>query len=176
MNLTPYENLIRPLLSDGRFYHSQCVSRRAGELAEQYGADQDKAQIAGILHDIMKDIPKEKQRALMKKYGIILTPIEENAPKLWHAMLGAAYLKNEKIISDPEILDAVRYHISDDRDYKGVEQLRKAAEKDLDETLLEGMVFTIRELSEMCAPIHPDTIAAYNEIALSRMKKNKKEG
>lgn len=195
MNLTPYENLIRPLLSDGRFYHSQCVSRRAGELAEQYGADQDKAQIAGILHDIMKDIPKEKQRALMKKYGIILTPIEENAPKLWHAMLGAAYLKNEKIISDPEILDAVRYHttgrvgmtlldqiifvsdfISDDRDYKGVEQLRKAAEKDLDETLLEGMVFTIRELSEMCAPIHPDTIAAYNEIVLSRMKKNKKKG
>ncbi len=183
--LEQYKQIIRSLLDEKRCYHSECVAKAARELAVKYGADPEKAETAGILHDIMKDIPPEKQLAMMAKYGITLTPVERNAPKLWHAMLGAAYLKNELNIDDKEILDAVRYHttgranmtlmdkvlfiadfISADRDYPGVEDLRKAAAVSLEEAMVAGFSYTIADLAQARKPIHPDTISAYNETAL----------
>lgn len=185
MSLEEYKAIIQPLLSEKRYYHSLCVSKAAKELAKKYGADVQKAEIAGILHDIMKDLPPEQQLEKMKQYGVRLTEVERSAQKLWHAMLGMAYLKNELHIEDTEILGAVRYHttgranmtllekilfiadfISADRDYFGVDNLRKAAEINLDEAMLEGFVYTITDLTEQRKAIHPDTIAAYNQVAL----------
>lgn len=185
MSLEEYKAIIQPLLSEKRYYHSLCVSKAAKELAKKYGADVQKAEIAGILHDIMKDLPPEQQLEKMKQYGVRLTEVERSAQKLWHAMLGTAYLKNELHIEDTEILGAVRYHttgranmtllekilfiadfISADRDYFGVDNLRKAAEINLDEAMLEGFVYTITDLTEQRKAIHPDTIAAYNQVAL----------
>jgi predicted HD superfamily hydrolase involved in NAD metabolism len=185
MNFEEYKAVIKPFLSEKRYYHSICVSEAAVELAKKYGADPLKAQTAGILHDIMKDTPREKQLDKMKQYGIKLSEIELAAPKLWHAMLGAEYIKNELHIDDVEILDAVRYHttgrknmtllervlfmadfISADRDYPGVEELRQAAQKDMNTALLEGLSYTISDLAGSKKPIHPDTMEAYNQIAL----------
>ena len=73
MNLEEYKAVIRPLLSEKRYYHSVCVSKAAVELAKKYGADPQKAETAGILHDIMKDLPPEQQLQKMKQYGIHLT-------------------------------------------------------------------------------------------------------
>ena len=180
-----YVGIIRPLLSEKRYHHSICVAKAAKELALQYGADSRKAEIAGILHDIMKDLPQQEQLARMELYGIRLTDVERAAPKLWHAMLGEAYLKNELKISDPEILSAVRYHttgrqdmtlldkilfiadfVSADRDYPGVENLRRAVRVSLEDAMMEGFSFTISELAQGRKPIHPDMIAAYNQTAL----------
>lgn len=186
MDLEGYRAIIRPLLSDKRYHHSLCVAEAAKELALRCGADAGKAETAGILHDIMKDLPQEKQLSMMAGYGIVLTPVERSAPKLWHAMLGAAYLEKELHITDREILDAVRYHttgrenmtqmdrilfaadfISADRDYPGVEELRRAAEVSLGEVVMEGFSYTIADLAQRRKPIHPDTIAAYNQISLA---------
>ncbi|MCI1956253.1 MAG: bis(5'-nucleosyl)-tetraphosphatase (symmetrical) YqeK [Oscillospiraceae bacterium] len=186
MNLEEYKAVIKPLLSEKRYHHSICVAKAAKELAKKYGADVQKAETAGILHDIMKDIPPEEQLEKMEQYGIRLTPVERAAPKLWHAMLGAAYLKEELHLEDSEILDAVRYHttgrtdmtlmdkilfiadfISDDRDYEGVEDLRKAAKISLEEAMTEGFSYTIGDLAKSRKPIHPDTIAAYNQTVLA---------
>ena len=106
-------------------------------------------------------------------------------------MLGAAYIKNELHINDPEILDAVRYHttgrrnmsllekilfiadfVSDDRDYPGVEGLRRAAEVSLENAMIEGLAYTISDLAGQKKAIHPDTIEAYNQAALSYCQKN----
>ncbi len=190
VNLEKYEAIIKPLLSEKRYFHSVCVSRAAKKLAERYGADPEKAETAGILHDIMKDLPREKQLSLLGRYGIRLTETERAAPKLWHAILGAAYIRRELHIEDREILDAVRYHttgragmtlldkilfvadfISADRDYPGVKKLRKAAEVSLSEAMVEGLVFTVCDLAQGRVPIHPDSIAAYNEAVLASGKK-----
>lgn len=185
MNTKEYQAVIKPFLSEKRYYHSICVSKAAKRLAEKYGADVQKAEIAGILHDIMKDTPQNEQLKMMVRFDIILTDVERSAPKLWHAMLGAAYLKNKLQIEDTEILDAVRYHttgranmtlldkvlfiadfISADRDYPGVDKLREAAGFSLEEAMIEGFTYTIKELADNCKPIHPDTIAAYNQAVL----------
>ena len=188
--MTPedYEAVIRPFLSEKRFRHSQCVRDAAVLLARKYGADEHKAAVAGILHDVMKDLPRGEQLDRMERYGLLLTPLERGAPKLWHAMLGAVFLKNELHIEDPEIFDAVRFHttgranmallekvlfvadfISEDRDYPGVEKMRAAAQEGLEQAAVEGIVFTVCDLAENRRPIHPDTIAAYNDMILKNI-------
>lgn len=181
MNREDCAKTVRPLLSERRFHHSECVAQMAEHLAEKYGADPEKAWCAGMLHDILKEQPKEEQLKMMDEFGIILTDEERSAPKLWHAILGAAYLERRVGISDREILNAVRYHttaragmsllekvlfvadfISDDRQFDGVEPLRKAAKKSLEQAVLLGCAVTVQDLAEHHLAIHPDTIAAYN--------------
>ncbi len=180
-----YEEIIRPLLTEKRFAHSICVSRSAETLAKKYGANPEKAKLAGILHDIMKDVPPDEQMKMMTRYDIVLNEVERSSQKLWHAMLGAAYLENKLGITDREILDAVRYHttgranmtlldkvlfiadfISADRNYEGVHSMRKAAEISLEQAMVEGMTFSIIDLAKRYKTIHPDTIAAYNQVVL----------
>lgn len=191
MNLEEYKALIRRFLGDKRYHHSLCVAEAAKQLARAYGADVGKAETAGVLHDIMKDLPQEDQLQWMERYGIVLTEVERSAPKLWHAMLGAEYLRREVKLGDPEIVDAVRYHttgrenmtlldkilfiadfISEDRDYPGVENMRAAAAKSLEQAMIDGIVFTVKDLADSQKPIHPDTIAAYNWTLLHSRAKN----
>ena len=188
MNPEDYQAAIRPLLSEERYRHSLCVRDAAVLLAKRYGADAEKAAVAGILHDIMKDMPRQEQLGRMAEYGIPLTRVERGAPKLWHAMLGAEYIRRELRVSDPEILDAVRYHttgrenmtkldmvlfvadfVSADRDYPGVDKMRAAAQSGLEEAAVEGIVFTVCDLAGSRKPIHPDTIAAYNDMVLKKL-------
>ena len=185
MNLESYKTAIRGFLGEKRYYHSICVARAAVQLARLYGADETKAEIAGILHDIMKELPPEEQKKRMQQYGISLSQVEQSSQKLWHAMLGAEYIRRELGVTDSEILQAVRYHttgrenmtlldkvlfiadfISDDRDYPGVETLRETAKNSLEQAMIEGIAFTVKELADAQLPIHPDTIAAYNQTIL----------
>lgn len=193
MTIQEGKKLIRPLLGDYRYHHSVCVSQSAKILAVRYGADENKAETAGILHDIMKDIPHDEQVQRMEGYGIVLTPLEQHAPKLWHAILGSAYLQQELGIQDKEILNAIRYHttgragmtlmdkiiftadfISADRTYSGVDEFRQMAKQDLSKVMEKELAYTISDLAGNEVPIHPDTLAAYNEITLQKI--SKKEG
>ena len=182
-----YRLVIRPRLSDARYYHSLCVAKSAKALAKLYGADEKKAELAGVLHDILKDTPKEELLQFAQRFGIILDNFELASKTLLHARVGAAFLEQELGISDPEILDAVRYHttgkenmdlltrilftadfISDDRVYPGVEEMRKMAVSDLRKAMLEGFAFTLAELSEKRRVIHPDTLRAYNALIFEK--------
>lgn len=177
-----YEAQVKQRLSPGRFYHSQCVARCAAELARRYGADVEKARLAGILHDVMKDTEPEEQLKIIEKYGIMLTEAERRNTKLWHALSGAAYAEHVLGVKDREIIDAIACHtggkagmglldkvlfaadyISADRDYPGVEELRELSESSLEEVMVEGIAFTIPERMEARLTLEPRSIEAYNE-------------
>lgn len=187
MTRAEYKEIIRPFLTEKRFYHSECVAAEAEKLAEAYGADPEKAWIAGILHDIMKEVPPEEQLKKMEAFGIILTDMERRSQKLWHAMLGALYIERALLITDRDILDPVLYHttaradmtlpekilfmadyISADRKFEGVEELRALAYDDLDKAVLEGCSETIQDLSARKLAIHPNTMAAYNWCVMNQ--------
>ena len=53
-----YMKILKNTLSSRRFYHSLCVSQSAKKLAERYNQDVEKAEIAGLLHDITKETAK----------------------------------------------------------------------------------------------------------------------
>ena len=129
---------------------------------------------------------------LIARAGITLTELERSSPKLWHAISGAAFAKVEMGVDDQDILDSIRYHTtgradmsplekvifiadftSAERDYEGVDRMRKIAEKSLDDAVLEGMAFTIADLAERKLTIAPDTFAGYNEFAAMKARTKK---
>ena len=186
MTFEQYELEVKRHLTQGRFYHSQCVAAEAEKLARRYGADPEKARLCGILHDVMKDTPPQEQLKILEKSGIILTVAQRRNRKLWHALSGAAYLRDALGIADQEILGAVECHtsgkggmslldkvlfvadyISADRDYPGVEELRVTAYRSLEEAMVEGIRFTVDELMGQELPVAAESIEAYNDAIIT---------
>lgn len=182
MSIQDYQRILKQRLNENRYIHSIEVSKEAVRLAEKYGANSEKAKIAGLLHDICKNDSDETLLQTFQEFGIILSTIEKSSRKLWHAMAGAAVLEHELHISDPEILAAVRYHTtaragmsllekviyladftSADRDYSGVGEMRAAVDKSMEEAMEQALQFTILDLVKSEHPVHPDTLDAYNE-------------
>lgn len=185
-----YLDILKEHLSPYRLHHSLEVAKSAEQLAEKYGYDAQKAYLMGLLHDITKEADAEETFSIAEKYSIFMTQLEKDNKKLWHAITGAGYIKNELGIDDDEILTAVRYHttgrmgmslgekilfiadfISSDRTYDGVESMRQKAQISLETAMLEGIEFTITELVEKHAPVHPDTFNAYNDIIVNYKQK-----
>ena len=185
MTYEQYEQEVQRHLTEKRFYHSQCVAQEAARLAQQYGADVEKARLAGILHDIMKDTPPEQQLKILQDSGILLTKTQRHNRKLWHALAGATYLQQTLQVKDGDIVEAVRCHtsgkkdmsllekvlfvadyISADREYPGVEDMRLAADRSLEEAMVEGIRFTVNELMEQRLMVAAESIQAYNDAIL----------
>ena len=97
-------------LSDDRYEHTIGVADTAFALALRYGADSEKAYLAGLLHDCAKCLDNDKKMELCKKYGVELTEVERENPFLIHAKLGAVLAKEKYDIDDPEIASAIAYH------------------------------------------------------------------
>lgn len=185
-----YKKILRKRLDDYRLLHSFNVAESARDLALLYGADEEKAYFAGLVHDIMKNENKADMLKILEKGGIILSRTEKSNPKLWHAMAGQICLKDEYGIKDEEILSAVRYHttgkagmtlfdkiiyvadyISAERNYPDVDVMRKLSfEKGLDEACLYSLQYTLKTLSDKEIVIHPDSLNFYNELIMNRRK------
>lgn len=179
--------MVRGFLSDKRYKHSVSVAKEAVRLAQRYGADVKKAELAGLLHDIMKEASPDIQLKTIADSGIILSDMELRSKKLWHQIAAMAYVRDVLNIDDGEVLSAIRYHTSgragmcllekvifiadytsEDRDYNGVSEMRKLCNISLEEAMAEGLSFTIEELAEEKRPIILDTIEAYNSAVCAR--------
>lgn len=179
--------ILRRRLKPKRFVHSLAVAEEAVRLARRYGADPAKAKTAGLLHDIMKNTDPADQLQILSEFGILLTDVERGAEKLYHAMSGAAFIEHILEIHDRDILDAVRYHTtaragmsvlsrviyladftSADRKYDDVDVMRRLVDVGMDEAMEYALTYTIRDLLDKGQAIHPDTMAAYNELMLAR--------
>lgn len=189
MNMKEYKKLIKSRMSEKRYIHSVNVAKEAVRLAKKYGADEEKAEIAGILHDITKESSSEEQLKLMLSSGEALSDLELKTPKLWHSISGSIYVRSLGI-DDEDIINAIRYHttgrtgmsllekvifVADftgaERDYEGVDEMRHAADISLDEAILNGVAFSISDLAKRKMAIHPDTFELYQEMV--SIKNNK---
>ncbi len=189
-----YVDIIRGRLTPKRFRHSLAVAEKARELAEKYGADAEKAYVAGLLHDILKDTDGDSQLQILQDFDILLDNVEKQSPKLWHARAGAVFMEHILGIHDADILNAVRYHTtgragmslletilyladftSADRDYPDVDVLRELTDRDLLQAMEYAAAYTIQDLQQAGLTVHPDTTACYHDI-LERMGQGHGEG
>ncbi len=189
-----YTDIIRGRLTPKRFAHSLAVSAQAEHLARRYGANSDKARVAGLLHDILKDTDPDSQLQILQDFDILLDTVEQGSHKLWHARSGAVFMEHILGITDEDMLNAVRYHTtgragmslletilyladftSADRDYPDVEVLRALTEEDLDKAMHYAVKYTIDDLRESGRQVHPNTLACYEEI-LERLGENDGQG
>jgi len=170
---------VMPYLSEYRFAHTTGCESQAVLLAMHWGEDPDTAAIAGILHDITKDMPKDKQLLLCEKYGIILDNSEIEVPALLHARTGAEMAKDLFGISD-EIYEAIRWHTTGkpdmstlekiiyladftepNRDFEGVDVLREICFENLDEAMALGLSMSLGEIRARGGVPFGDTLEAY---------------
>lgn len=161
-----------------RVPHVIGVEEEAAKLALRWGADPVLARRAGVLHDCTKYLELPEQLELCQTYGVELDELERQAVKLLHAKTGACIAR--AVFGEPDaVYQAIFWHttakadmttlekilyvadyMEPNRDFEGVERLRKLAYEDLDKALLLGVEMTIQEMEEKKRVIHPKTIQA----------------
>ena len=164
-----------------RLLHTLNVGYLSAHLADVFGADKDKALIAGALHDCAKELPLEKQLELAKKYsGDLFTE-----KKLLHSPAGATFAKEDFGIEDKEILDAICYHttgrgdmntlekivyladkIEPSRNYTDLTPIREAAEKDLDSAMRMTAAAVRDKFVSQGRDIHPLTKQMMSDLGM----------
>jgi len=173
---------IRAQMNQKRYDHTLGVAASAIELAHRYGADPVQAELAALLHDYCKCWPVEKMRDVLVRYDLPQELIEGDK-ELWHAFAGAIVIQQELGVTDPAILNAVRYHttgrkemtllekvicvadyIEPNRSFNGVEEIRERSKHDLDVALAFALGGTITHLIERGKPVFPLTLLAYNDL------------
>lgn len=166
------------MMKQKRVPHVMGVEEEAVRLAERWGADPMLARRAAILHDCTKYLELEDQLALCEQYKVELDPLEQQMVKLLHSKTGACIAR--WIFGEPdEVYEAIYWHttakadmtllekiiymadyIEPNRDFEGVDRLRRLSYEDLDKALLLGVETTIQEMQERRQPIHQKTIEA----------------
>ena len=103
---------LQSALSVKRYIHTMGVAEEAVKLAEIYGTpqDQQKARVAGLLHDCAKDYPEAMRLRFCKEYKVKMDEIMEKQTDLIHPFLGAEVARREYQVTDEDILNAIRYH------------------------------------------------------------------
>ncbi|MEN2259382.1 bis(5'-nucleosyl)-tetraphosphatase (symmetrical) YqeK [Paraclostridium benzoelyticum] len=181
------QNLIiklNEMLPKNRMLHSEGVAKCAVKLSKIYGYDEEKAYLAGILHDCAKYLNQEQVEYYVKKYEIYLDDYEKENLALSHSIIGSVLVRHEFFIDDLDIVTAVRYHttgrsnmdmlekiiyiadiIEENRNYPGVEELRELAYNgQMHKALLQSFDNTIKLVIDRKQIIHPRTIEARNFI------------
>lgn len=169
-------------MPDKRWKHTLGVMASSVKLAEQYGADPERAETAAILHDVAKYWPVESMREIIERSGLN-TGLLKHDKQLWHAEVGALVAERDYGIADSDVLNAIRFHtsgregmsllerivcladyIEPGRDFPGVDRIRKLAKSSLEEGLVAGLDSTISLLLEKRRIIYPLTVLARNDL------------
>ena len=169
--------LVKPL-SSRRWEHCRSVGAYGYDLAIRWGADPMKAYLAGIFHDIARELPGEQLLALTAEYGGAISEQERRHPILLHGFVSAVIAQENYGIADEEILSAMAKHtlgavemslldkiifIADEieplRQYDGVEELRRLAFCNLDQALIGGIEQSIQYLRGRGLEPHATTLA-----------------
>lgn len=166
-------------LDTKRLVHSKNTALVALSLNRNFcpKIDEDKVLLAGLLHDVGKmydktELPKTIKNAIPS--DSIGTPVQ-------HQFVSAEIVKNDFHISDEDVLNAIRFHttgrenmsqfekliyvsdlISYERNFQGVESLRKAVYNDFEKGFITCLTYSRDYVVETGRAIYPLTDKAIN--------------
>lgn len=109
MNINEIDTYLKENLSKKRYEHSLLVAKEAKSLAKIYHVDEEKAYLAGLIHDIAKELSEDENNYWIKKGNLADDLKKENYKKIRHADIGAIIAK-EKYNLDNDICNAIKYH------------------------------------------------------------------
>lgn len=96
-------------LKEKRLSHSLSVARLSYAIAKENKLEKpEQAYVAGLLHDIGRELPITVQRKILK--GTAYSHYDDLPDYAIHQFIGAELAKKEFEIEDEEVLDAIRYH------------------------------------------------------------------
>lgn len=190
MTASQARELARRTLSDERYQHTLNVEKAAVEIAAVYGVPQERARVAALLHDICKERSRDDLLQMLRGSAIIDENHAQAYGPVLHAFAGGVYVRRELGLDD-ELADAVCYHttgrpgmsalektvfladcISEERQFRNLDELRALAKTDPDEACLlslrNSMVHVVKQLKTLV----PLTCEAYNWFVETRGKQN----
>ena len=180
MNLKQAKELVRGRLSDKRYEHTLNVKKMAVKLAKIYGEDEERAALAALLHDSAKEISKDEMREILRAYPQYAEGGEERLARTQWGVTDEAVLSAIAChtAGKPGMtrLDKILYladMTSAERDWPGVEKLRKLEKKNLDAAMLAALKQTNDFVLSQGKPLDPMSKAAYEDI-LARSGKNER--
>jgi nicotinate-nucleotide adenylyltransferase len=178
-------------LSPERFEHSLGAQEKAVELAEKFhfpAEDIERASLSGLLHDAAKLMSPDELIAFCNDNQLPVEEIDRQTPQTLHPFVGAELVHRELGISDPVLLNAIRFHTTGRAGMSNVEKVVYIGDKiegntrnplyiqhmtsqldfkkpwSLDLTMLFILDSTIQFLMEKHQVIHPRTIEARNDF------------
>lgn len=186
MNINKICDEVKKVLSEKRYNHSLGVMEKAGELAQKYNVDIEKAKIVGLTHDIAKEMTPEESYEYVEKNNIEIDDIERIQPHLLHGKIGADICA-KKYGFNTQMQNAIIQHttgnekmdlfakiifiadkIEKNRTYDGVEEIRKIANLDIDKAVLMCLDNSIIKTVKKNNIIHPDTINTRNALLMNK--------
>ena len=161
-----------------RYEHTLGVERMAKNMARIFGEDEERAALAGLLHDCAKCLPLSQMQKAAKHVEI--DPVMKESKALMHAVAGMCTAQEIYGISDPEVLGAIRWHTTGRGEmtalekivyladmiepgrkmFDGLTQLREACMRDLDEAMHMALRMSLEHVRAQGKTLHPDTLAA----------------
>ena len=176
-------------LNEKRYQHSLGTAECAKELAKQFGQNEEKAYIAGLLHDCAKCFSDEKLLEIIDTYLDDVDSDERSNKKTLHAPVSYYIAKTVFGLEDAEMLSAIRWHTLGKinmTDFEKIifladkielrtrsEEYRNKITKDLcnenglNKAILECYKETIKSLADRNLIICPLTVEIYNNLQKS---------
>lgn len=187
--MDPVDTLLMGL-SPERLSHSERVAETARKLAAHWGLSEEKATLAGLLHDNARSLSPEALLEEAEQRGIPLEPLDRCSPVPRLHGLVAAKRAEEAGISDPDVLLAISHHtlgrpgmtpleqvvfladwIEPGRNHPGLAEVRELAYHSLAQATLRVLDRTVMYLVERAEPIHLLAIEARNWLIMEEKKK-----
>lgn len=181
---------LKEILSERRYIHSLGVMEMAGKLAKIHNEDIETAKIAGLLHDIAKEMPKEEMLKYVKENNIETNKIERINTAILHGKIGADIARERYGVSK-QIQDAIKYHTTTSpemdtlakivyvadktemnrksEDYD-IEYERKLAKKDLDAVIIYIIDANIKSLIDKNKLIEEESVETRNSLMIKKLE------
>lgn len=177
---------LKNTLSEYRYNHSLRVAEEAQKLARCYNIDEQKAYLAGLVHDIAKEYSEEENKQIVEKYNLSNELLQKENKKNLHAEIGFIIAKEQYKLPD-EICNAIKYHTFGDvnmslldiiifvadkiepgKKYDGIEEERKLAYIDIKKSMIMCIENKIKKLTRENKYINPRTIEVLNYLKNSK--------
>ena len=178
-------NDLRNSMSEYRYNHSINVMKKTIELARIYNVDENEAALAGLCHDIAKELSLEESLKIAEENKIEFDEIEKLNPQLMHGKIGA-YLVKDRYNMNENIQNAIKFHtitdksmnmlakivfvadkIEEGRTNEGISEEAELAKKDIDKAIILIIDNTIKYLLNENKLIHTKEVEMRNYLMLN---------
>lgn len=172
------------MLPSSRFRHSVGVAQTSLRLAQKYNYANEALYVAALMHDCGKAIPNTEVIKYAEVHKIPITKeTQQIGPELYHCEIGEHIAKMTFGLTHPLVMESIRYHatgvpgmsnttkivfiadlIEPSRQFDGIDDIRRAIEKNLAIGLRIAARRKIEYLLEKKAQIHPLAVQHWNYL------------
>lgn len=172
---------LKKALDAQRYAHTLGVEETARTMALRFGEDEERAALAGLLHDCAKCLSLGQMVKAAK--GVPLDPMMKESKALMHAVAGMCLAESVYGVSDPAVLSAIRWHTTgrsgmtrlekiiyladmiepNRKPYEGLEEIRALCAEDLDAAMHRALAMSLEHVRRQGKSLHPDTLAALRD-------------